>query len=226
MITEYIENTERELEEKFKFQIDNLFFDLEHTTDNFKVQAERVKIDVTEELITCYKNINYEIPDRKNRIDKFTAILLKLIDEDIKKRLEDDERDFENEIAREMGILIATVLKTNFNLSFYSEITRLYSAKKSELLTNFNRKLIWARGIGGNANELDDAEIKMIESLKSVAKKALENNMLEKLFEFFKENFYFDQHRSRYDYNVLSDEKAVEIFVIFILFRLKQKKWS
>lgn len=139
---------------------------MEHTTDNFKVQAERVKIAVTEELITCYKNINYEIPDRKTRIDKFTAILLKLIDDDINKRLEEDERDFENEIAREMGILIATVLKTNFNLSFYPEITRLYSAKKSELLTNFNRKLIWARGIGGNSNELDDAEIKMIETLK------------------------------------------------------------
>lgn len=86
---------------------------------------------MTEELITCYKNINYEIPDRKTRIEKFTAILLKLIEDDIKKRLEEDERDFENEIAREMGILIATVLRNNFNLSFYAEITRLYSAKKS-----------------------------------------------------------------------------------------------
>lgn len=152
MITEFIEATEKELEDKFKFQIDNLFFDLEHTTDNFKVQAERVKITVTEELLNCYKNINYEIPDRKNRIDKFTAILLKLIDDDIKKRVEDDERDFENEIAREMGILIATVLKTNFNLNLYSEIARLYFIKKSELLSNYNRKLIWARGTGGTAN--------------------------------------------------------------------------
>ena len=48
VIIEFIENTEKEFEEKFKFQIDNFFFDLEHTTDNFKVQAERVKITITE----------------------------------------------------------------------------------------------------------------------------------------------------------------------------------
>jgi hypothetical protein len=48
--------------------------------------------------------------------------------------------------------------------------------------------------------------------------------MLEKLCEYFRENFYFDQHKVKYDYNTLSDEKAVEIFVLFPLFRPKPRR--
>lgn len=49
----------------------------------------------------------------------------------------------------------------------------------------------------------------MVETLKAETKKTLESGMLEKLCEYFRKNFYFDQHKVKYDYNTLSDEKAV-----------------
>jgi predicted subunit of tRNA(5-methylaminomethyl-2-thiouridylate) methyltransferase len=68
--------------------LDNLFFDLEHTTDNFKVQAEGVKVRIVNELVNVYKQINYEISERKEKIDHFETKLEKIIEEDVKRRLE------------------------------------------------------------------------------------------------------------------------------------------
>lgn len=46
IVNELIESREKELEEvEFLEAIDNLFFDLEHPTENFKQQAEKVKLE-------------------------------------------------------------------------------------------------------------------------------------------------------------------------------------
>lgn len=78
------------------------------------------------------------------------------------KRLRELEKEFSDEIERDMRLLVATALKTSFGLNFYAEITKLYFQKKTELLNNYNKRLIWARGSGGTANELDDAEFNMV----------------------------------------------------------------
>lgn len=77
-----------------------------------------------------------------------------------------------------MRLLVAKALTSSFGLSFYGEVTRLYFASKAELLTNYSKQLTWARGSGASANELDDAELKMIDRLKEETKRSLESGML------------------------------------------------
>jgi hypothetical protein len=49
--------------------------------------AERVKLDHIQKLVAFYRSLNYEIPERKERIDSFTQRLDKRISEDVTKRL-------------------------------------------------------------------------------------------------------------------------------------------
>jgi hypothetical protein len=125
-----------------------------------------------------------------------------------------------------MKMLVAKALTSSFGLNFYGELTRLYFEKKADLLTDYNRQLMWVRGSCGSANELDDVELAMVETLKTETKRTLENSMLEKLCEYFRENFYYDQHKSNYDYNSLNDQKAVDIFVTLPSLSPKPRKWS
>jgi hypothetical protein len=88
MITNLIENYEKELEEvHFMEGIDNLFFDLSHPTENFKHLAARVKLEHVGRLAIFYRSLNYDIPERKQRIDAFTSRLEGRIGEDVTKRL-------------------------------------------------------------------------------------------------------------------------------------------
>lgn len=55
-----------------------------------------------------------------------------------------------------MKMLVAKALTSNFGLEFYGELTKMYFQKKNELLSFYNRQLMWVRGTTGTANELDD----------------------------------------------------------------------
>lgn len=205
--------------------INNLFFDIDHPTENFKSLAEKVKLEHVGKLAIFYRSLNYDIPERKERIDGFTARLEKRIGEDVTKRLEELKKQFEDSVERDMKMMVAKALTSCFGLNFYGELTRLYFQKKAELLTDFNKQLMWVRGSSGSANELDDVELAMVETLKGETKSTLDRSMLEKLCDYFRENFYYDQHKIKYDYNSLNDQKAVEIFVTLPSLSPKPRKW-
>ena len=88
-----------------------------------------------------------------------------------------------------MKMLVAMAITNNFGLGFYGELTKSYFQKKNELLNFYNKQLMWVRGTTGTANQLDDIELAMVEKLKEETKRSLENSMLEKLCDYFNDNF-------------------------------------
>ncbi len=144
--------------------IENIFFDINDSrpSENFKQLAERVKLQHVDKLAALYKSLNYDIPQRKERIDTFSSRLEKRITDEVAKRLEELHKLFEDDVERSMKMLVATALTTHFGLEFYSQLARIFLSKKGELLSDYNRQLMWVRGTAGTANELDDVDLSMV----------------------------------------------------------------
>lgn len=51
-----------------------------------------------------------------------------------------------------MKMLVATALTNRFGLEFYGELTKIFLQKKTEILNDYNKQLMWVRGSGGTAN--------------------------------------------------------------------------
>lgn len=47
-------------------------------------------------------------------------------------------------------------------MEFYGILTNLFLRKRVEIFENYNKQLLWIRGRGGNANELDESELLMV----------------------------------------------------------------
>jgi hypothetical protein len=142
--------------------IENIFFDIKNPAENFKQLAERVKLHHVDKLVAFYRSLNYDIPQRKERIGTFSSRLEKRIADGVAKRLEELHKQFEDTVERSMKMLVATALTARFGLEFYGELTKIFLKKKGELLYDYNRQLIWVRGSGGTVNELDDADLSMV----------------------------------------------------------------
>lgn len=93
--------------------------------------AEKVKLQHVDKLIVFCRSLNYEIPDRKERIHNFAARLDKRISDDVTKRLDEMQKQFEDGVERSMKMLVATALTNRFGLEFYAELTRIFFQKKA-----------------------------------------------------------------------------------------------
>ena len=112
----------------------------------FVDEARKYHKEAIEKFLDIFREVNYEISGRKERIDALEDELKRLTEVEVNEKVNDILEQINKEGERAMRLLAATVLKDKLNLQFWSSTYEEYRKIVDPMIISLKDKLFWAKG--------------------------------------------------------------------------------